>query len=106
MITKEEIIEALKTCMDPEIQIDVWTLGLIYNIDITESIEAEKDGKKQSDIKITMTFTTPMCPYGPMLMDDIYKRLNDIEGVGKVKIDITFDPPWKPSDELRSMLGV
>lgn len=95
MVSKEEIIEALKTCLDPEIQIDVWTLGLIYNIDIT--------GK---DVKITMTFTTPMCPYGPMLMDDIYKRVSGIESVDKVKIDITFDPPWKPSDELRSMLGV
>ncbi len=96
MVKKEEIIEALKTCFDPEIQMDVWTLGLIYDIDI----------KGEKDVTIRMTFTTPMCPYGPMLMDDVYHKLNDIGGIGKVKIDITFEPPWKPSDELRAMLGI
>jgi metal-sulfur cluster biosynthetic enzyme len=96
MATKEEVIEALKTCFDPEIQMDVWTLGLIYDIGIA-------DGK---DVTITMTFTTPMCPYGPVLMDEIYRKVRNIESVNKVKIDITFDPPWKPSDELRAMLGI
>ncbi len=96
MVTKEEIIEILKTCFDPEIQIDVWTLGLVYDINI----------KKNKDVDIVMTFTTPMCPYGPVLLDDVYKKVSSIKGIGKVKIDLTFDPMWKPSDELRAMLGL
>jgi len=86
----------LKTCFDPEIQIDVWTLGLVYDINI----------KKNKDVDIVMTFTTPMCPYGPVLLDDVYKKVSSIKGIGKVKIDLTFDPMWKPSDELRAMLGL
>ncbi|MBS3109081.1 DUF59 domain-containing protein [Candidatus Woesearchaeota archaeon] len=96
MVTKEEVIETLKTCMDPELQMDVWTLGLIYDISIAN----------ERDVTIQMTFTTPMCPYGPMLMDEVYKKVRSIETSNKVKIDITFDPPWKPSDELRAMMGI
>jgi metal-sulfur cluster biosynthetic enzyme len=96
MVTKEEIIEALKSCFDPELQIDVWTLGLIYDISIMNA----------KDVKIKMTFTTPMCPYGPLLMDEVYRALKNIKDTNKVKIDITFDPPWKPSDELRAMMGI
>ncbi len=96
MVIKEEIIEALKTCIDPEIQVDVWTLGLIYNIDI----------QNDKDVTILMTFTTPMCPYGPMLLDEIYRKLKGVSSTDRVKIDLSFDPPWKPSDELRAMLGI
>ena len=95
MATKEEVIEVLKTINDPEIQIDVWTLELIYDIKIENNM-----------IKIKMTFTTPMCPYGPMLLEEIRARLRDIKNVKDVDIEVTFDPPWKPSDELRATLGV
>lgn len=47
-----------------------------------------------------------MCPYVPMFMDEIYRKIMNIESVEKVKIDITFDPPWQPSDELRMMMGI
>ena len=95
MVTKEQIIQVLQVVFDPEIQVDVWTLGLIYNLEIKEDI-----------VNIKMTFTSPMCPYGPMLMDDIKSKVMGIKDVKDVNIEITFDPPWKPSDELRATLGI
>ena len=92
---KKDIIDALMKINDPEIMIDVWTLGLIYNVDV-------KDGK----VNIRMTFTTPMCPYGPMLLQDIKYNLGKLPGVKGVDIEVTFDPPWQPSEELRTLLGV
>ena len=95
-ILKEQIIEVLKKVNDPELNIDVWTLGLIYNIDI----------KENNDLNIKMTFTTPMCPYGPWLVEDIKKKLLEIKEANSVNVEITFNPPWQPSEELRAMLGV
>ncbi|MBS3158481.1 metal-sulfur cluster assembly factor [Candidatus Woesearchaeota archaeon] len=97
MVTKSQIEEALKQCYDPELLIDVWTLGLIYDIKIDDAA---------NNIEITMTFTFPGCPYGPMLVEDITKKIKDIPGVKNVKVNVVFEPPWKPSDELRAMLGV
>jgi len=97
MITKESVINVLKQINDPEILVDVWTMGLIYNIEINE---------KKKVITITMTLTTPMCPYGPMLLEEIKVRLKEDTGAKEVILNLTFDPPWQPSDELRMMLGV
>lgn len=95
MITKEELIEhVFKKYEDPELMIDVWTLKIIYDIKI-----------ENNKVKILMTFTSPLCPYGPQMVDDL-KRMITERGVEDVDIEITFDPPWKPSDELREMLGV
>ena len=93
MATKEDVIKILKTVEDPEINMDVYTLGLIYNIDI-----------KENDVKLTMTFTSPMCPFGPQILDEIKAKMADKEI--KVEIDLTFSPPWEPSEELRAILGV
>jgi len=98
MVEKEQIIEVLKKVYDPEIQYDVWSLGLIYNIEI--------NGNK---VKILMTFTSPMCPYGPALMDDIRRQISAVSGVGEVEVEITFSPPWGPdkmSEEAKIGLGI
>ncbi|HLC19867.1 MAG TPA: metal-sulfur cluster assembly factor [Candidatus Nanoarchaeia archaeon] len=95
MIDKEHVIETLKQVYDPEIQVDVWTLGLIYDIKIIE--------KK---VHILMTFTTPMCPYGPMLLEEIKARVKEDTDAEEVEIEVTFEPPWQPSEDLRMMLGV
>lgn len=95
MITEKELIEAFSECVDPELSIDVWTLGLIYNHEIT----------KDNTVKILMTFTSPLCPYGPQIVEDLEKAIKE-KGAQKVEVEITFDPPWQPSDELRDMLGV
>jgi metal-sulfur cluster biosynthetic enzyme len=94
MVTKEQCVEVLKTVHDPEIQIDVWSMGLIYEITI-----------KGNAVHVLMTLTTPTCPYGPMLLDEIKSRLHEDTGADVV-IDVTFNPPWQPSEELRMMLGV
>lgn len=95
MTKEEKVIVALKQCLDPEIGIDVYTLGLIYNIDL-----------KGNEANIKMTFTSPMCPYGPMLVEEIKNKVKGVENIKKVNVEVTFNPPWQPSDELRSMLGV
>lgn len=94
MLTREKIIEALKKVLDPEIRIDVWTLGLIYDLKVS-------DGK----VFIKTTFTTPFCPYGPQLLGEMKKAVAAVESVKEVEVELTFDPPWQPSDELKAMLG-
>lgn len=94
MITKENVIEILKTCNDPELNLDIWTLGLVYNIDINNDL-----------VKIKMTFTSPMCPYGPMMVEELKEKLEKAS-IKNPEIEIVFSPPWQPSQELREMLGV
>jgi len=95
MATKEDIMKALETVIDPEIHIDIITLELIYNVDVKEDIA-----------NIKMTFTTPMCPYGPMLLEEVKAKVSELQGIKEVNVVVTFDPPWKPSEELRATLGV
>lgn len=94
-LTKEAIIAELKTVFDPEISLDVWTMGLIYRLDITN----------ETEVFVLMTYTTPACPFGPELTQQVKEKILDL-GATAVDIDITFDPVWKPSDELRLMLGI
>ncbi len=94
MITKEQVIEVMKTCQDPELNLDIWTLGLIYETNVENDI-----------IKIKMTFTSPMCPYGPMIVEELKEKLEKL-GSKNIDIEIVFNPPWQPSAELREMLGV
>ncbi|OGH80700.1 MAG: hypothetical protein A3I29_01160 [Candidatus Magasanikbacteria bacterium RIFCSPLOWO2_02_FULL_44_11] len=93
--TKDDIIDILKTVLDPEVHLDVWTMGLIYNIEVT--------GKK---VAILMTYTTPFCPWGPQLNDEIITTLKDHLGATEVDITLTFDPPYKMTEDLRAMLGI
>lgn len=86
------VIDILKTCNDPELGLDVWTLGLIYDIHVKDKTT------------ITMTLTSPLCPYGPMIIDEMETKLNEL---GKeVVIDVVFSPLWQPDEELREMLGM
>lgn len=87
MPTKEQILEALKQCYDPEIGINIVDLGLIYGVEIDEDA-----GK----VKVTFTLTTPFCPLGPTLVDQIREIVASFEGVKEVETELTFDPPWSP----------
>jgi len=97
-INKENIKEILKECYDPEIPIDLWNLGLIYNISIEDN-----------DIDITMSLTTPGCTMGQYMADDIKSKLIEkLENVSNVNVEVVFDPPWQPemmTDEGRKKLG-
>lgn len=95
-ITEQQIIEKLKLVKDPEIGIDIHTLGLIYKITL------EDDG-----VEILMTFTTPLCPFADELIADVEKKVGELGyEEGDVRVELTFDPVWEPSEEVRMMLGV
>ncbi len=93
--SQEQIIAQLETVIDPEIGIDVWTLGLIYHV-TTPSAET---------VQIVMTFTTPLCPFGGQLKQEVTEVMKSL-GFTEVQIDLSFDPPWEPPDELRDILGI
>ncbi|MBN8550422.1 MAG: metal-sulfur cluster assembly factor [Deltaproteobacteria bacterium] len=95
MVTRDQVIEVLKTVEDPEIFLDIWFLGLIYSIDIQEDA-----------LSIDLTFTTPLCPAGPMIVDEVKTKLLKLEGVKTVDVKVVFTPPWQPSDEVKAMLGM
>ena len=102
MIDKNDVIEILKQCYDPEMPVDLWSLGLIYDISIDEIDE------KKSDVNITMTLTTPGCTMGSYMAEDIKMKLSNLDGINKSEVNVTFDPPWKPNmmnDEARKKLG-
>ena len=95
MIEKVRVEDELKKVHDPELGIDVFTLGLIYKIEVSED-----------KVNIEMTFTSPMCPYGPQLVSEIKSKIESLEDVSEAKIDVVFTPVWEPSEEVRTMLGV
>ncbi len=93
--TKEDVVDVLKTIYDPELYIDIWTLGLIYDIEIHEEI-----------LNIRMTFTSVACPAGPQLVGEIKERTKELPGVVSTNVEVVFDPPWEPSEELKGMMGI
>lgn len=96
MVEKEKVIDVLKTILDPEILMDIWTIGLVYNVDVAG----------ENKVTITMTLTTPMCPYGPQLLAEVEHKVKTMDGVTDAKVDLTFEPPWQPSEDLKMQLGL
>ena len=94
-LSREDAVECFKQVVDPELGLDVWTLGLIYEIKVEQ-------GKKPL---IKMTFTSPMCPYAPQLVAEITSQFVS-KGFQEPEFEYTFDPPWKPNQEVRVMLGL
>ena len=99
---KAKIIDILKQCYDPEIPIDLWNLGLIYDINITTT------ENNRNDVKITMSLTTPGCTMGQHMADDIKNKVKALEKINNIEVTVTFDPPWTPemmTDYAREKLG-
>ncbi len=94
-ITKERVIEELETIYDPEINLDIYSLGLIRDIIITDDT-----------VDIAMTYTTVACPAGPLIQQEIRDSLVSIDGIKSVNIEVSFNPPWKPPANLREMMGL
>ncbi len=97
MPTRDEVVEALRQVEDPELGMDIVELGLFY--------DAEIEGP---DVRVTYTLTSMGCPAGPLIQEDIDRVLHEIPGVGEVKSELTFDPPWTPdrmSDDAKFILG-
>lgn len=84
---RKKIIEALRRVYDPEIPVNVWDLGLIYGIEITD------DGV----VKLTMTLTAPGCPVANMILYQAASAVASIEGVKDVDVELVYDPPWDPT---------
>jgi FeS assembly SUF system protein len=96
---KERIVEALKSVYDPEIPVDIYELGLIYDIEVSE------DG----DVVVTMTLTTPHCPVAESMPSEVELRVLSVPGVRDAEVKLVWDPPWDPSkmsDEARLELGM
>ena len=95
----DAVIEALKEIFDPEIPVNIYDLGLIYGVDVTED----------ADVAITMTLTTPHCPVAESMPGEIELRVGAVPGVRDAQVNVTWDPPWDPakmSDEARLELGM
>ena len=103
-VKESQVIEILKQCFDPELPIDLWNLGLIYNIETQESYD-----ELHSDVNIVMSLTTPGCTMGQQMSLDIKNKLEALDEVNQAFVEVTFDPPWNPemmSAEAREKLGV
>lgn len=97
-VVKEDIISALKTVYDPEIPVNVWDMGLIYDIDIQDT-----------EIVIKMTFTSPTCPMMEELMQQVKNAAQSVSGDVLVRVDLVWDPPWdlsRMSDAARIELDL
>lgn len=95
---EEDIVKMLKTVFDPEIPVDVYNLGLIYNIDVQDN----------GHVKIDMTLTAPSCPASEFLMEDIRMKVEGVEGVKSLDILLVFEPEWDKemmSEEAKLELG-
>ena len=96
---EERIVEVLKTVYDPEIPVNVYDLGMIYKIDVQDDATVELD----------MTFTAPNCPAADFIMEDVRQKLETIEGLKKVDVNLVFEPEWNKdlmSEEAKLELGL
>lgn len=92
-------VEMLRTVYDPEIPVNVYDLGLIYKIDVADNL----------DLTVDMTLTAPNCPAADFILEDIRQKLESIDGVGKVTVNLVFEPEWDRSmmsEEAQLDLGL
>ena len=97
--TYDAIVDALKEIYDPEIPVNIYELGLIYNVEVSPDGHAV----------VTMTLTTPHCPVAESMPAEVELRVGAVPGVGDVEVNLVWDPPWDPSkmsDEARLELGM
>ena len=95
----QKLITALKTVFDPEIPVDIYELGLIYKVDVADN----------KDVAVDMTLTAPGCPVAGEMPKMVQAALEGVEGIGKVTVTMTFDPPWTPermSEEAKLELNM
>ena len=100
MVNEEQVYDALRKCLDPELNENVVDLGLIYSVKVD-----------QNKIYLDVTMTSPSCPYAPMLLDDIREKVSSVSAKQKIEvvINLVWDPPWSPekmSEDLKLRLGM
>jgi len=97
VLSAETVRQALRQVKDPELDMNIVDLGLVYDVEVEDGL-----------VRINMTLTSPGCPAGPMITNDIYKVVRAIEGVQDVDIDIVWEPYWTPEridPKIRAMMG-
>ena len=95
---EERIVDVLKTVYDPEIPVNIYDLGLIYEVDV----------KDEGDVDIDMTFTAPSCPAADFILEDVRQKVDSLEGVKNATVNLVFEPAWDQSmmtEEARVELG-
>ncbi len=95
----QKVIEKLKTIFDPEIPVNIYELGLIYKVEVTESF----------NVILEMTLTTPACPVAESLPSEVKQKIKDIDGINEVFVDLVWEPPWNMnmmSEEAKLQLGM
>lgn len=96
---EDKVVDMLRTVYDPEIPVDIYSLGLVYKIDLTD------DG----NLTVDMTLTAPNCPMADFIMEDVRIKLESIEGISSVTVNIVFEPEWTQdmmSEEAKLELGL
>ncbi len=97
-VTEKDVRAALKGVKDPELDLDLVVLGLIYEIEINDSA-----------VKATMSLTSPLCPVAGQIVENVKVAIEGVEGVESAEVELTFDPPWTPdriAPLIRSSLGL
>ena len=95
---ESKVIESIRQCYDPEIPVNIYDLGLIYNVDVQPS----------GAVDVKMTLTSPMCPVAGTLPPEVEQRVREVPGVTDASVEVVWDPPWNPemmSEEARLELG-
>ncbi len=95
----DQVVAVLKTIFDPEIPVDIYELGLIYDVFVNED----------NDVKVLMTLTTPNCPVAETLPEEVKQKIQSIDVVNEAEVELTFDPPWTQdlmSEEAKLELGM
>lgn len=95
---EQKIVEMIKTVYDPEIPVNIYDLGLIYRIEV----------KEDNSVEVDMTLTAPNCPAADFMMEDVRQKVEGIEGIGKVTLNLVFEPEWSQdlmTEEAKLELG-
>ncbi|MFC3674351.1 SUF system Fe-S cluster assembly protein [Ferrovibrio xuzhouensis] len=96
---RDEVVEQLKTVFDPEIPVNIYELGLIYNVEVNEA----------RDVRVEMTLTSPNCPAAQSMPAEVEYKTRSLDGVGEVTVEVVWDPPWSTehmSEAARLELGM
>lgn len=98
-VIEAQVIEALRTCFDPEIPVDIYELGLIYEVQVDEA----------GSVSVKMTLTTPHCPAAQSLPSEVESKVRSVPGVKSAMVEVVWDPPWNPgmmSEAAKLQLGL
>ncbi len=96
---REKVVEQIRTVYDPEIPVNIFELGLIYNVDVTAGM----------DVLVEMTLTSPNCPAAQSMPAEVEQKVRSIDGIGEVVVEVVWDPPWSQehmSEAARLELGI